>query len=85
MAAMIARAIEYKNAQLLDGLKKELPFADAQAIDAYAKDSVAYATALGIIKGRTINGKVFFAPKENATRAQAAVMLYRLLETLDEF
>ncbi|MED4299314.1 carboxypeptidase regulatory-like domain-containing protein [Geobacillus stearothermophilus] len=85
MAAMIVRAIEYKNAQLLDGLKKELPFADAQAIDAYAKDSVAYATALDIIKGRTINGKVFFAPKENATRAQAAVMLYRLLETLDEF
>jgi hypothetical protein len=76
---------QQKNQQILDGLKKELPFADPQAIDAYAKDSVAYATALDIIKGSTSNGKVFFAPKENATRAQAAVMLYRLLETLDEF
>jgi S-layer homology domain len=45
---------QQKNQQILDGLKKELPFADAQTIDAYAKDSVAYATALDIIKGRTI-------------------------------
>ncbi len=44
-------------------------------------DSAAQAVGLGIMKG--ITPKVF-APKENATRAQVAVMIIRLLSLLDK-
>ncbi|WP_342600207.1 S-layer homology domain-containing protein [Psychrobacillus sp. FSL H8-0483] len=39
------------------------------------------AAELGIISGKDENGKTVFAPKDNATRAQAAKMLYFLIET----
>jgi len=82
MAAMIIRAIEYKDASILEGVNGKVIFADAGSIADYAKEYVGLAAELGIIGGKEVNGENVFAPKENATRAHAAKMLYYLLETL---
>lgn len=50
-------------------------FSDGDRIASWAKNSVAQAVREGIIQGMD---KGRFAPQENANRAQAAVMLYRL-------
>ncbi|ASS87136.1 S-layer homology domain-containing protein [Geobacillus stearothermophilus] len=83
MAAMIIRAIEYKNKALLDHINPTIPFADKDQIDSYAKEYVGFAWKLEIINGTTVDGKTVFAPKDNATRAQAAKMLYKLLEIIE--
>nr|WP_228378951.1 S-layer homology domain-containing protein [Thermoanaerobacter thermohydrosulfuricus] len=43
----------------------------------WAKNVVANAVKLGIVRGYEDNT---FKPKDNATRAEAAAMLYRILE-----
>ncbi|MCM3744115.1 S8 family serine peptidase [Sporosarcina luteola] len=78
IAAMVVRAIEYQNKEKLANLDTPTNFADHGSIGTFAIGSVYKATALGIIKGN--NGQ--FMPKNNATRAEAAVMLYRALDTL---
>lgn len=80
MSAMIIRAIEYKDASILEGVNSKVLFADAANVADYAKEYVGLAAELGIIGGKEVNGKNVFAPKENATRAHAAKMLYQLLE-----
>jgi hypothetical protein len=82
MAAMIIRAVKYQDNSLVEGETGTLSFADASKIDEYAKEYVALAVKLGIITGKE-NGTIF-APKENATRSQTAVILYRFLESLKE-
>ena len=82
IATIIIRAIQYQDASLLVNLNTTKTFADDSKISSFAKDAVNKAVALGIVKGRT---KTAFEPKANATRAEAAVMLYRSLEKLKEF
>jgi heme-binding NEAT domain protein len=82
MVAMVIRAIEYKDAALLEGADLAVSFADEASIHDYAKEYVGLAVGLGIINGVEVNGEKRFAPTENATRAQAATVLYNLLETL---
>ncbi|WP_186672552.1 NEAT domain-containing protein [Sporosarcina sp. BP05] len=84
MAAMIIRSIEYKDASVLTGVKNDVLFTDAKNISAYAKTSVDLAAGLGIISGKEINGKKVFEPKEKATRAHSAKMVYYLLEKLEK-
>ncbi|MFE8698111.1 S-layer homology domain-containing protein [Cytobacillus sp. FJAT-53684] len=84
MATIIVRAIEYENKELLKGLNGKKTFADASTIASYAKEAVGIAAELEIVNGITKNSKSVFAPKENATRAEASKMLYKLLETLDK-
>ena len=55
-------------------------FKDSGEIDGYASESVGAMAEIGIIIGDE-NG--MFAPKANATRAQAAVIVYRLLLRLN--
>jgi lactocepin len=81
MAAMIVRAIEFQDKSLLADVKPAGEFKDSAKISGFAKDAVEIATALNIIKG---NNDQTFAPKANTTRAQAAVVLYRLLDSLKE-
>ncbi|RSK28661.1 hypothetical protein EJF36_18305 [Bacillus sp. HMF5848] len=83
MAAMIARAINYQYPTLAETEMKQLSFEDATQIHGYAVESVQLAFSLGIIQGKQ-EGKIF-APAEFATRAQTAVMLYRLLDIAEEF
>ena len=58
---------------------KALDFADANNISEWAKESVQIAYSLGIINGM---GDGNFAPKENALREQAFVMLARFVEKI---
>lgn len=84
MATMIIRAIEYKDASVLEGVKNDVSFADAKDITAYAKTSVDLAAGLGIVNGKEVKGKDVFEPKANATRAHASKMVYYMLETLQK-
>lgn len=68
-------------------LKGELGEADAECLEMFddkgdisewATDFVAKAVEMGIVKGMSENE---FKPLENATRAQAASMIYRLIES----
>jgi len=82
MVTMIVKAIEKVNADLLKDVQGSLEFADSATIQDYAKNNVELAVGLGIIDGKVVNGKTVFAPKDIATRAQAAKMIYQLLETI---
>lgn len=75
MAKIIYSAAKYKEIKLEDANSVPL-FADDDAISDYAKEAVYTLKGMEIINGVD---EMCFAPKDNATRAQAAVMLYRLL------
>lgn len=80
IAALIARAL--KNAGqgvTVDDVDSVLArFKDASKISSWAKEEAAQAVASGIIVGR--DG--LFAPQDNTTRAEAVVMLKRMLVKL---
>ncbi|MFD0712153.1 S-layer homology domain-containing protein [Paenibacillus sp. GCM10027626] len=72
MAVMIARALQLqRNAHASTG------FADDEAIPQWAKGAIEAIHALGIVDGR---GQNRFVPNETAMRAEATVMLLRMLE-----
>ncbi|NIK69226.1 S-layer homology domain-containing protein [Paenibacillus sp. BK720] len=75
MATMIARALKVtKGAQDVTDVTAALAgFKDAGSISASLKAGVAFASKNGIVIGN--NGK--FSPNASATRAEAAVMIYR--------
>ncbi|MEQ8175827.1 MAG: S-layer homology domain-containing protein [Syntrophomonadaceae bacterium] len=75
MACMIMSAYKYSGGKL-DALT-DLTFVDKDNVSAWAVDSVKGAYKLGIIQGR---GQGLFAPLENASRAEAAVMLKSLMD-----
>ncbi|MFC4354265.1 S8 family serine peptidase [Chryseomicrobium palamuruense] len=82
IATMIMRAVRYQDESKINNLNVQHQFTDVRTISSFAKESVKQANSLGIIQGRAGN---MFDPKANATRAEAAVMLYRSLLVLDEF
>ena len=55
-------------------------FDDGAEVSAYAEDALVWATEAGLINGITDNNKLNVDAKGNATRAQAATILYRWLE-----
>ena len=73
MAAMIYRFSKDAGREFAAG---ELTFPDSHTISDYAKEPVAALSAAGIIRG--VDGG-FFAPMQNATRAQAAQLIYSAL------
>ena len=74
MATICGRLMEVLNAEV-NG--EEIIFADENEISDYAKDAVKKLAMAGIINGV---GENRFAPTANATRAEAAVMIYNLRE-----
>lgn len=84
MVTMIIRAIEYKDASIVEGIESEIAFVDEASIQSYAKENVSIAVGLGIIDGIEVNGELKFAPIDQATRAQAAKVVYQLLETISQ-
>lgn len=84
MATMIVRALEYVDSASLEAINRKVSYVDANTIADYAIEPVGIVTSLGIVGGRTVNGKQLFAPTENATRAQAATMIYNMLDYLAE-
>ncbi|MGG3505613.1 S-layer homology domain-containing protein [Paenibacillus lautus] len=75
MAVMIAR---YLGLALPEA---ETEFRDQQAIPAWAEKEIAAATAAGIVNGRSGNR---FAPRDSATRAEAVMMILRMLENVEK-
>lgn len=77
LAALVNRALEVKSLTLNSGEKPPLP--DYEEISEYARDSVQKLYAAGIISGMEDGS---FMPKEYVTRAQAAVILDKLLSAI---
>jgi 2',3'-cyclic-nucleotide 2'-phosphodiesterase/3'-nucleotidase/5'-nucleotidase len=76
MAIMIANALKDK-LQPIDKNAVLGKFADKSSIAPYAQEAVAQLTKLGIVNGVDASK---FAPKDIANRAQAAVIIYRMLD-----
>ncbi|MBP1989835.1 S-layer homology domain-containing protein [Paenibacillus eucommiae] len=81
MAVMIVRASAHISADILgkDSKASISAFADSAAISEWAREDIYTSVRLGIINGRAENK---FAPQDQATRAEAAVVIKRLLSTL---
>ncbi len=77
MAAMMYRAINATSAVLKQGASKT--FTDEYAISDYAKASVDALSAAGVINGVS---DTEFAPQADATRAQAACIIYQYFTSL---
>lgn len=60
-----------------EGAKSELAYADSVDIAPYAREAVGVLSGLGIISGDESGN---FMPTDNATRAQAAKLIYKLFE-----
>jgi hypothetical protein len=77
MAVMVYMAMKYKQLEL--ATDATATFIDQESIAAYAQQAVAVMQAEGIINGIG-NGQ--FAPKQNASRAQVARLIYNLLSMM---
>lgn len=78
MAAMIVGVLQAVNYELPE--PQAVLFGDADQMSEANKDAISIAHQLGIINGYGSN----FGPQDNATRAQAVTMLYRLLKHADK-
>ena len=77
MAMMVAKALG-TNAPAVDGTELNA-FSDRSAVDSWAVTGMEEAVKAGIVSGMTAGT---LAPNDNATRAQAAAMIYKLLTIL---
>lgn len=75
MAVMICNYINYANIETVKEEKSD--FNDSNLISDYALDSVKEVHYAGIISGKD---NYMFAPKENATRAESATIIYNLIK-----
>lgn len=80
MAAIIYRYAKYKNADVSVGENTNiLSYEDFDSISEYAIEPLQFVCGSGIINGTTATT---LAPKENATRAQAAAIFMRTIESI---
>lgn len=78
MSVMIARYADYMKKNI-SGTNEKIKFTDEEKIAVYANEAVNTMQKAGIINGvKAADGSYSFAPKNNATRAQAAKMIYQL-------
>lgn len=84
IAAMLARLIEHLNAELPAQAAPAAGFADEASIPAYAADAAKTMQAAGILSGKAYPNKpgVYFAPKDEATREEAAKLLASLMQSI---
>jgi len=75
IAVMIMNVLNKKGITLAD-VNEKADFSDSNQISGYAKEAVEKLQKAGIINGMEDNT---FRPDESATRAQAAVMIYRTI------
>ena len=55
-------------------------FVDAADVNTWAEDAMAWAVAIGLVKGDDTNGVIKLDPKGNATREQLAAILQRFVD-----
>jgi len=84
MAAMMGNALRYKGILSVEAVDESIlaSFADRESISDWARAAASQAVSKGILKGKPSSGKVNFAPGEQATRAEASVMLKNLTNLL---
>ncbi|ERN52007.1 S-layer homology domain-containing protein [Alkalihalophilus marmarensis] len=81
MAAMITRALELNK---IPTQAASLTFTDTEQILPMFRPAVANNTHYGVISGMPAGGGQFrFAPKQDATRAQAAAFIVRMLQVIE--
>jgi len=79
MATIIVRALQH--VESIDTYDNgNVDFVDQSQISSWADETIKIAVNKGLIKGL---GNGYFGPKEKATRAQAAVIIYRMLDLLE--
>jgi hypothetical protein len=85
LAVLMKRALEFvgKDVKNVNVSSKLNAFSDKNSISNWAADAVAQVSVTGITTGKTVNGELAYAPQESATRAEAAVMLKRLLQYVE--
>jgi hypothetical protein len=76
MAVMLSRAFQYAGLAIDTSHSSGQTFSDEEKIASYAQEAVDRLFATGIIKGFEDGS---FQPKASATRAQAAAVIYKLL------
>ena len=76
IASIMMNILKYKNYELND--TEATLFADEDEISDWAKEAVEKLSGLGLLKGKD-NG---FKPKDNATRAEAATVIERLIQLI---
>ncbi|NOV01767.1 fibronectin type III domain-containing protein [Paenibacillus planticolens] len=79
MAVMIDRAMVFVGKKTSGDVNQLNAFKDASAISPWAKDAVAKGVTAGLLNGKSANA---FEPSATASRAEAAVLLKRLLQTV---
>jgi hypothetical protein len=80
MVMMIVRALKLDGKELQANAQLLEQFADRSSISSWSKDAVAQALTAGIIQGTSDS---MFAAQDYATRAQAAVMVNRMLHLIN--
>ncbi len=80
MAVMVERAAKFAGMSTTESASLSQAYSDASSISGWAQTSVGWAVKAGIMQGTDERS---FAPEELATRAQAAVMLMRMLQKLN--
>lgn len=78
MAVIVSRALNTRSMAIERG--ESITFTDADQIASYAQGAVDDLTRAGIIAG---NSDGSFAPRATATRAEAAVIIYRIMYALN--
>lgn len=82
MALMIKRAIQYLNVPLETGSTK---FTDISTLNDEYKTAIAEIAQANIIHGYQINGQLKFQPNNEATRAEAAAFISRMLAFVEQY
>ena len=80
MAVMIQNFLLMQNGEGLATTKEAIAFKDEAEIASYAKTAVASMQKAGIINGVQRGEDAFFLPRNTATRAEAAVMIWQALQ-----
>lgn len=80
MSALLIRALEMTGNKLVtaDGKETLSRFKDSEMIGAWSESAVASAVKAGLMQGRSADR---FAPQAPSTRAEAAIVLKRMLQT----
>ncbi len=78
LCVMISRLIEKKGIEIGNKVGSK-SFSDSDSISDYARNAVDLLTGAGVVNGVTDSE---FCPKDSATRAQCAVIIYRVLNLI---
>ncbi|MFC4769296.1 S-layer homology domain-containing protein [Effusibacillus consociatus] len=83
MVVMISNVLGSKNVPMKTTTSDSADFNDHSRISSWAKEAADKAVRVGIVKGKPDGDGVKFAPQDNATRAEAVVMLRKLFGVLN--